>query len=117
MVRYSLDVTNWATGLGASASQIGPTGTFDIVVQLTAEGLERVEDVAERCFGMINLLCGGGEWPEYLIKEAQEMAEIESAKAVLIVKAPATGVVSEILVHEGDAVNPGQKLAVLECAD
>ena len=51
------------------------------------------------------------------VEADQDMAEIETAKAVVVVKAPETGVVKEILVHEGDAVDPGAKLAVLECAD
>lgn len=47
----------------------------------------------------------------------QDLAEIETAKAVVVVKAPATGVLQEILVREGDAVQPAQKLALIRCDD
>ncbi len=46
-----------------------------------------------------------------------DLAEIETAKAVVVVKSPASGVVKQILVREGDAVEPKQKLAVIEVAD
>ncbi len=46
-----------------------------------------------------------------------DLAEIETAKAVVVVKAPVGGVIKEILVREGDAVEPQQKLAVIECPD
>lgn len=45
----------------------------------------------------------------------QDLAEIETAKAVVVVRAPATGVLQEVLVREGDAVQPAQKLAVIRC--
>jgi len=47
------------------------------------------------------------------VVEDEDLAEIETAKAVVVVKAPASGVMQEILVREGDAVQPGQKLAVI----
>ena len=50
------------------------------------------------------------------VTEDQDLAEIETAKAVVVVKAPASGVLREVLVREGDAVGPGQKLAVIESA-
>jgi len=51
------------------------------------------------------------------VAEEDDLAEIETAKAVVVVKAPASGILREVLVREGDAVNPGQKLAVIECPD
>ena len=47
----------------------------------------------------------------------QDLAEIETAKAVVVVKAPATGVLAEVQVREGDAVLPGDKLAVIRTDD
>jgi len=44
----------------------------------------------------------------------QDLAEIETAKAVIVVKAPENGVLREVLVREGDPVEPGQKLATIE---
>ena len=73
----NLKEEGWATGLSAGASEIGNGGTFDVTIQLTAEGLEKVDDVAERVFGMINLLRDTKQWPAHLLKEAQQMAEIE----------------------------------------
>ena len=51
------------------------------------------------------------------VAEEDDLAEIETAKAVVVVKAPASGILRKVLVREGDAVNPGQKLAVIECID
>ncbi|MBM3472687.1 MAG: biotin/lipoyl-binding protein [Armatimonadetes bacterium] len=51
------------------------------------------------------------------VVEEEDLAEIETAKAVVIVKAPASGVLRQVLVREGDAVDPGQTLAVIECPD
>ncbi len=45
----------------------------------------------------------------------QDLAEIETAKAVVVLKAPATGVLQEVVVREGDPVRPAQKLAVVRC--
>jgi secreted Zn-dependent insulinase-like peptidase len=66
----------WATGLSAGSQQVGPTGTFDISITLTAAGLEQRQAVVERTFGMLNMLRSGGDLPDYLFREAQEMAEI-----------------------------------------
>jgi pyruvate/2-oxoglutarate dehydrogenase complex dihydrolipoamide acyltransferase (E2) component len=51
------------------------------------------------------------------VVEEEDLAEIETAKAVLVVKAPASGVLRQVLVREGDAVHPGQQLAAIECPD
>lgn len=51
------------------------------------------------------------------VGEGDDLAEIETAKAVVVVQAPAAGILREILVREGDAVEPAQRLAVLECPD
>ena len=51
------------------------------------------------------------------VEADQDLAEIETAKAVVVVKAPASGRLREILVREGDAVRPGQRLAVIECSE
>jgi len=51
------------------------------------------------------------------VTEGDDLAEIETAKAVVVVKASASGVIKEILVREGDAVESAQRLAVLECPD
>jgi pyruvate/2-oxoglutarate dehydrogenase complex dihydrolipoamide acyltransferase (E2) component len=55
--------------------------------------------------------------PGETVAEGDDLAEIETAKAVVVVQAPAGGVVKGILVREGDAVNPRQKLAVIETPD
>jgi insulysin len=73
----NLKDAGWATALSAGPAQTSDAGTFDVTIQLTAAGLENVESVTERVFGMINLLRGGGDLPDHLIREAQRMQEIE----------------------------------------
>jgi pyruvate/2-oxoglutarate dehydrogenase complex dihydrolipoamide acyltransferase (E2) component len=46
-----------------------------------------------------------------------DLAEVETAKAVIVVTAPEGGRLVEILVPEGEPVHPAQRLAVLECSD
>ncbi|MEI6501820.1 MAG: lipoyl domain-containing protein [Armatimonadota bacterium] len=47
------------------------------------------------------------------IVEGQDLCEIESAKAVVVITAPADAVLEEILVRESEAVGSGQLLARL----
>lgn len=47
--------------------------------------------------------------------EGQDLCEIESAKAVVVVTAPATGTLSEVLVAEGEQVSSEQLLARIRC--
>lgn len=47
------------------------------------------------------------------VAEGDDLAEIETAKAVIVVRAPTSGTVTRILVPEGEAVHPGQTLAVI----
>ncbi len=51
------------------------------------------------------------------VAAGDDLAEIETAKAVVVVPAPASGTIRTILIREGDAVEPAQRLAVLECPD
>jgi 2-oxoisovalerate dehydrogenase E2 component (dihydrolipoyl transacylase) len=48
------------------------------------------------------------------VVEGQDLCEVESAKAVVGFCAPVSGVVSEILVHETEAVASGQVLARIQ---
>ena len=50
------------------------------------------------------------------VEAGQDLCEIETAKAVFVVQAPEAGVVKEILVGEGDAVESAQLLARVEVA-
>jgi biotin carboxyl carrier protein len=47
------------------------------------------------------------------VRKGDELAEVETAKAVFVIEAPADGVLSRIYVREGDAVGSGQRLAVI----
>jgi pyruvate/2-oxoglutarate dehydrogenase complex dihydrolipoamide acyltransferase (E2) component len=47
------------------------------------------------------------------VVEGQDLCEIESAKAVTVVTAPADGVLAEVLVKESEPVGSGQLLARL----
>jgi pyruvate/2-oxoglutarate dehydrogenase complex dihydrolipoamide acyltransferase (E2) component len=51
----------------------------------------------------------------YRVVADQDLAEIETAKAVVVVKAPSGGVLQEVLVREGDAVDAAQRPAVIRC--
>ncbi|MGC9317814.1 MAG: biotin/lipoyl-containing protein [Armatimonadota bacterium] len=47
------------------------------------------------------------------VEEGQELAEVESAKAVFVIESPSDGVLEEILVTEGQTIEPNQRLAAL----
>ena len=48
------------------------------------------------------------------VEKGQDVCEVETAKAVVVMAAPASGTLVEILVGEGDAVESGQTLARIE---
>jgi len=48
------------------------------------------------------------------VAEGQELAEVETDKAIFVVEAPAAGVLTELLSAAGDAAQPGQLIARLE---
>lgn len=50
------------------------------------------------------------------VSEGQDLCEIETAKAVFVVTAPATGVLRRVDVREGDAVASEQLLGIIEAA-
>lgn len=75
---------------------------------------EEPEDQHTACEAMLLFwYVGVGE----AVSMGDDLVEIETAKAVVVVKAPASGRVREILVAEGDAVRSGQRLAVIEVPD
>ena len=47
------------------------------------------------------------------VAEGQELCEIESAKAVFVIQAPADGTLEQILCQESDAVDSGHLLATI----
>ncbi len=48
------------------------------------------------------------------IEEGSDLVEMATDKAVFNVPAPCSGTVVEIVAHEGDSVEPGEILAVIE---
>ena len=50
------------------------------------------------------------------VEEGQDLCEVETAKAVTVVQAPASGVLAEILVGEGEPVESEQVLGRIEAA-
>jgi pyruvate/2-oxoglutarate dehydrogenase complex dihydrolipoamide acyltransferase (E2) component len=48
------------------------------------------------------------------VDEADSLAEVETAREVYVVHAPTSGVLSRILVREGEGIDPGQTLALIE---
>jgi pyruvate/2-oxoglutarate dehydrogenase complex dihydrolipoamide acyltransferase (E2) component len=51
------------------------------------------------------------------VKEGEDLVEVSTDKATFNVPCPATGTVAEILAQEGDSVNLGEPLAVIEESD
>ncbi|MBI3271274.1 MAG: insulinase family protein [Planctomycetes bacterium] len=66
-----------ATSLMAGSDALANQGTFNLDLDLTEEGLARVDVVLERIFGMINYVRGLAELPGYLAEEERQMAELE----------------------------------------
>jgi len=48
------------------------------------------------------------------VKEGEDLVEVATDKATFNVPSPVSGVISEILVQEGDSAHPGEALAVIE---
>ncbi len=48
------------------------------------------------------------------VNEKDDLVELTTDKAAFNLPSPATGVIKEILFHEGDAVKIGEVLAVIE---
>ncbi len=48
------------------------------------------------------------------VNEKDDLAELTTDKAVFNLPCPCSGILSEILFHEGDAVNVGEVLAIIE---
>ncbi len=48
------------------------------------------------------------------VEKGQELAEVESAKAVFVIESPVAGTIQEILVHEGETVHSQQRLASIK---
>jgi pyruvate dehydrogenase E2 component (dihydrolipoamide acetyltransferase) len=48
------------------------------------------------------------------IKEKDDLVEMTTDKATFNLPSPINGVLSEILVHEGDTVNIGEVVAIIE---
>ena len=48
------------------------------------------------------------------VKEGQDLVEMATDKAVFNVPAPASGILIEVLVHEGDTVKVGEILAQIK---
>lgn len=67
---------------------------------------DRYEDAG--CEPMLLFWYAGQGEPVF---EGQDLCEIESAKAVVVITAPASGTLAEILVPEGEAVASEQVLA------
>jgi len=48
------------------------------------------------------------------IEEGSDLVEMATDKAVFNVPAPCSGTIIEIVAHEGDTIEPGEALAVIE---
>jgi len=48
------------------------------------------------------------------VNEKDDLVELTTDKAAFNLPSPCTGILSEVLVHEGDTVNVGEVLAVIE---
>ena len=52
--------------------------------------------------------------PGDAVKEGEELVELVTDKATFSMPSPAAGKIKELLVSEGDSVNVGQAIAVIE---
>jgi pyruvate/2-oxoglutarate dehydrogenase complex dihydrolipoamide acyltransferase (E2) component len=75
-----------------------------------AEAVEIRAEEYDRDSGCEPLLLFWYVGPGQAVTVGQELCEVESAKAVVVITAPASGVLSEVLVQEGEAVGSGQLL-------
>ena len=48
------------------------------------------------------------------VNEKDDLVEITTDKATFNLPSPCTGIISEVLVHEGDTVNVGEVLAIID---
>ena len=48
------------------------------------------------------------------VNEKDDLVELTTDKATFNLPSPCTGIISEVLVHEGDTVNVGEVLAIIE---
>lgn len=48
------------------------------------------------------------------VAEGSDLVEVATDKATFNVPAPCSGMLREIIIHEGDTVEPGEVLAVIE---
>lgn len=75
------------------------------VVYVCAEEFDETECEAMLLFWHVE---EGGQ-----VRKGDELAEVETAKAVFVIEAPADGTLVEIFVKEGDAVRSGQRLGAI----
>ena len=52
--------------------------------------------------------------PGERVNEKDDLVELTTDKATFNLPAPCSGMLSEIIVHEGDAINVGEVLGVIE---
>ena len=48
------------------------------------------------------------------VNEKDDLVELTTDKATFNLPSPCTGIISEVLVHEGDTVNVGEVLAIID---
>jgi len=49
-----------------------------------------------------------------VVKEGEDLVEVSTDKATFNIPAPAGGLLAEILIQEGDTVNSGEPLAIID---
>jgi urea carboxylase len=93
--------------LSFSAETRGPGGAAGDVTQLP-EGAEAVESHVPGSVWKLEVRAG------QRVKRGQTLLVVESMKMEIVVEAPNDGLVVELLVGEGQAVAPGQRVVVLK---
>jgi urea carboxylase len=93
--------------LGFDSDAQGPLGAAPDVTELLP-GREAVESHVPGSVWKVEVKAGER------VKRGQTLLIVESMKMEIVVEAPSDGVIVELLVGEGRAVAPGQRVAVLE---
>jgi urea carboxylase len=93
--------------LSFSSDTQGPAGTIADAAELSP-GKEAVESHVPGSVWKLEVKAGER------VKRGQTLLIVESMKMEVVVEAPSDGVIVELLVGEGRAVAPGQRVAILE---
>ena len=77
-------------------------------IEIRVPQFEETDDLPKVVQWLVNI---GGK-----VEVGQDVLEIETCKALFAIESPAAGTIRTQMVHEGDPVQPGQLVGILEAA-